>query len=842
MDAAIYSAGDAYGLADAGFGFGGPWGGGPWGTMRRQDATLNLGSVRPRFAAPPAFGTSHTLGAAPMHFRPVLVRRSPRFGAAGYYTDDAGFSLGGMLKSAVKAVGSVVKAVPLVGTGLKVVSNLGSGIVHGDFSKVKEALTHDPIGRFIGGAVSGENLGKAAMAAAKAGVKDAGEAIRLAAMVAPMVPGIGSGVAAAIGAANALASGQRIDQALMSAARSAIPGGPLAQAAFDVAVKAAQGGNVLDAGLGAVRAQLPGGPAAKAAFDAALALAHGKKLQDVAIQAGAALLPPSPYSAAALDFVRGVASGKPLAAAALSTAGNAIMSQVPNIMGTAAKAVGAAVGAPSGAAFDPGAIVQHVQSATQAARAAYSALAGGGPGGRPEPLQLLGAALKFGGGGGGTSLLPSNVSQVAAALVNRPELRSLPIESVARDLGVPLGDARQAAASLAQSIARVGQSGNPTLAPAPALEARISGAQSVDQVLSDLGSNAAPIATSPSPSYGAIPTFIPHPAALASVLDVLPHLRSHPTIGAWMRLAGAGQVDARGLDPSGGTSGAGRTASPAAVQWFWLVDPGTWPAKVAQLVTGDANRWPEFTRANPQVPKDSSGNFTRFYPGDRLRLPLTWNQYVYADGSGVSGGAPLPAPAPVPSVIPPTPQQPPSAGNYANTLPTGGIAFVKAQLGKWGVQTGAINPKGYPGPFDINPAQPDAIDAPFSSAVASFQAWANANMKAGLRTDGVLDANTHATLNAYDAGNRVPGVPASTPAIPQLPPAVPPLGAPPALPGVPAVPGAPPPVPPLVAQPSTGVPTFPAGPGVVGGQTQAQKSSGGGALPLLMAAAYFAFA
>lgn len=62
-------------------------------------------------------------------------------------------------------------------------------------------------------------------------VKDVGP---YAQMVLSVVPGIGTGINAAIAAGVALASGQRIDKALEAAITAAIPGGPIAKAAFDI--------------------------------------------------------------------------------------------------------------------------------------------------------------------------------------------------------------------------------------------------------------------------------------------------------------------------------------------------------------------------------------------------------------------------------------------------------------------------------------------------------------------------------------------------------------------------------------------------------------------------------
>lgn len=179
----------------------------------------------------------------------------------------------------------------------------------------------------------GEDLGKALRGAVSSHVDAVRDQLKLAEMVAPFIPGLGTGVAAALGAANALASGRPITEAVISAARSALPGGAIAQAAFDTAVNLARGKNIGEALLEAARNRLPGGPAARAAFDGALALAQGKKLQDAAFAAAGRILPPSPFAADALAFVKRVANGQNIQHAALSVAGQRAIRQVENRAG-----------------------------------------------------------------------------------------------------------------------------------------------------------------------------------------------------------------------------------------------------------------------------------------------------------------------------------------------------------------------------------------------------------------------------------------------------------------------------------------------------------------------------
>jgi hypothetical protein len=144
------------------------------------------------------------------------------------------------------------------------------------------------------------------------------------------VPGVGTGISAAIGAGLALANGQPISQAMIAAARGAIPGGALATAAFDVAQQgvavAAHHGKVTwdviakaAGSAGADLAELP--DAAKQALIATLTtvggLTQGEK-PDMAIADGAAIAASSalpPPAAKALQISLAIAHAKELQSA-----------------------------------------------------------------------------------------------------------------------------------------------------------------------------------------------------------------------------------------------------------------------------------------------------------------------------------------------------------------------------------------------------------------------------------------------------------------------------------------------------------------------------------------------
>ena len=272
--------------------------------------------------------------------------------------------VGRAASGAARAVSKAARALPLRDIG-----NVAFKALRGDIAgllvpmlpasmrKTVGAFSTDPFARFAlqttRAALRGENVLRAAQVAANAGIDNVRERMRFAAMVAPFVPGVGSGVAAALGAASALAGGAPITEALISAARSAVPGGAVAQAAFDMGANLARGKSLSEAALATARNQMPGGPAAKAAFDAAVALAQGRKIQDAAFAAAGRALPKSPFAADALSFAKRVAAGEDIRKAALSTAGNAVLGRLQqqgvNVLGAARRRV-AGRGAPRGVA------------------------------------------------------------------------------------------------------------------------------------------------------------------------------------------------------------------------------------------------------------------------------------------------------------------------------------------------------------------------------------------------------------------------------------------------------------------------------------------------------------
>jgi hypothetical protein len=138
-------------------------------------------------------------------------------------------------------------------------------------------------------------------------IRSARHVLPYAQTVVSFVPGLGTGVSAALGAAQVLADGRPISDIAVAAVRGAIPGGPLAQSAFDVAWNVAKGRRIDTSVLAALRDRIPGGEFAKRAADTALALAVARTaqerrnaLQGAAMQAALAHAPRVPALPAGL--------------------------------------------------------------------------------------------------------------------------------------------------------------------------------------------------------------------------------------------------------------------------------------------------------------------------------------------------------------------------------------------------------------------------------------------------------------------------------------------------------------------------------------------------------------
>lgn len=216
-------------------------------------------------------------------------------------------------KLATKALSKI----PVLGGALGAASNLLAGPIN-----VAEALA------------AGGRIDRVAMNALKSAVKDIKTVAPYAQMVLSMVPGIGSGLSAAIGAGLALASGMSITDAVLAGVKGALPGGPIAAAAFDVASAVASGKPIAQVALNAI----PISPAAKQALIQGINLtrdlAAGKNVSQTLIDTALKQLPP--VAQKAVQIASALAHAKNLQQAVVGVANAAGVSQaITNGLGAA---------------------------------------------------------------------------------------------------------------------------------------------------------------------------------------------------------------------------------------------------------------------------------------------------------------------------------------------------------------------------------------------------------------------------------------------------------------------------------------------------------------------------
>ena len=198
-----------------------------------------------------------------------------------------------------------------------------------------------------------------------------------------MVPGVGTGISAGLGAALALAQGQSITDAMVAAAKSMLPGGPAAQAAFNVAHDVMQGKPITTVAIDAI----PGvSPQAKTALmqglSAAKDLAAGKNVATTALDLAIHQLPPEYQRAVQVGIAMGhartlqqgaMAAGRTALELATTTArGHQAANAIAQ--GMRSPAAIAAVAAAQKAQHDTAAIVRAAQQGHPQANAIVNAL------------------------------------------------------------------------------------------------------------------------------------------------------------------------------------------------------------------------------------------------------------------------------------------------------------------------------------------------------------------------------------------------------------------------------------------------------------------------------------
>jgi hypothetical protein len=166
----------------------------------------------------------------------------------------------------------------------------------------------------------GARIDQVALAQLKTQLKDFKEIGPYAQMVCSFIPGVGQGIAAAIGCGLALANGQPLSEAILAGVEGALPGGPLAKMAFDVARagitsaiehKPITWKSIAAEGISAAASAISLPDAAKNALEGALTcgtmLMQGKRLDKSIIAGAADALPVTPQVKSAMTDLANIA-------------------------------------------------------------------------------------------------------------------------------------------------------------------------------------------------------------------------------------------------------------------------------------------------------------------------------------------------------------------------------------------------------------------------------------------------------------------------------------------------------------------------------------------------------
>lgn len=246
--------------------------------------------------------------------------------------------VGNAVKTSGRALGTISHAIAdeegKIGRALSKIPVVG-GLLHGLFDAGMFGLTGPII--MTGQIAAGERVDRVVLAQLKAQLRDFKEVGPYAQMVFSFIPGVGTVIAAALGCGLALANGQPIGAALVAGVEGAVPGGPLAKAAFDIAANSISAAashtkitwdwvarEGISAAATAVALPDEAKRALEAGFGCATALIQGKRVDKSLISNFENALPLSPQAKNAvgdiLDLADRLATGQKVDKAVLAEA------------------------------------------------------------------------------------------------------------------------------------------------------------------------------------------------------------------------------------------------------------------------------------------------------------------------------------------------------------------------------------------------------------------------------------------------------------------------------------------------------------------------------------------
>lgn len=655
--------------------------------------------------------------------------------------------------------------VPVVGKGLKAVSTL--------------ALSPYDVAANI---VAGQRIDKAVVNHFKTQLGAIRDVAPYVQTIISFVPGIGNGISGAMGAAIALAQGKPITEVMIAAARGALPGGPLAAAAFDAAHAAIRGQSISDIALAAVPLPPEQKDILRQSLIVAKDIANGKRVDKILldrVNANLKKLPGDVQRAAQVGIALGQGQNiqKTLVKAATSKAGTMNIPGLKNLVSAAegttrigiTKAVGAA---------------QALKNGSPVLNKSLKSVASQFAPGSHEHHGFM-TAVKV--------LKDTTGNKNALGLARR----SLPSKAAQNAFDIAIG-----------TVSNV-VSNNPSLARRPgafvpelqSIKGKITANQpNLQHAIDSMIRNPTLVTQHPmvlARQFGTSQQVVLDAIKQVSTQRLLPWRSLSPRAasfvkkwtGASTRFLSHNTGDTAGLDETGTK---------------YIVAKGDSPFSIAKALTGNGGNWTQLKALNTDKKPDITKNV---WVGEVLNIPASWQKPVVRSQS--------PGPA-VPSQ--PAPQAPSGVSTPAPAISVApGIMQGKTILLAW-AKTDGVNQAGV---SDYG-AQASDLSTTFGPRdgleLQSFQNWSNktGNASPALVVDGKLGPKSLAALQHWAetrASQAAPVAPSVTEVIPgggvvtTLPETVI-VGTPPALPAsvpvsvTPSVPVATPPALPPIASPA----------------------------------------
>lgn len=339
-------------------------------------------------------------------------------------------------KYAVKSLQLTMKPAQLIAHATRNVPILNT------ITRASEVLTNLP-NNAAAQLIQGKRIDQVAIGNLKRAIGATRELAPYVQTVISFVPGIGTGVSAGIGGALALAEGRPITEAILMAAKSAIPGGPAAQMAFNVAQGLAQHKPIDQLAIAALPISDQAKKALIVGVSAAKDLAAGKRVDQALIDNATKLLPPAVQKAVQVGVAMGHA--KSLQEAMMTGAKQAAGLALQYAAGSdAAKKFMSGIRTP--------AIVQAMQRAATA-KGAMTNILRQAQGGHPNAFHIVNALQQAPQFRNAMALAASHQSGVAAARAFASGNRSPAVVQAMHNAVI----AKQALATVASHA----QSGNP---------------------------------------------------------------------------------------------------------------------------------------------------------------------------------------------------------------------------------------------------------------------------------------------------------------------------------------------------------------------------------------------